>query len=131
MGIQWRALRLWIGSQITHLHQLDVDTVPVNGTWFQRVSNGTVSINDGPNGLQKLDTVVQMAEQHGLYLILSLTNNWYPLPLLNITAQPVDNAVFTRDVTPGTNNSLPRNYLSNDYGQYPSCPLKTPLLMSR
>lgn len=98
--------------QITHLNYPDVDTVPTNGTWFQLVRNGTVSINDGPNGLQKLDTVVQMAEELGLYLILSLTNNWYPLPL-----QPVDSTISTRDVTPGTNNSLPRNYLSNDYGQ--------------
>ncbi|KAN0077293.1 glycoside hydrolase family 5 protein [Tylopilus felleus] len=103
-----KVVRLWAFN--------DVDTVPVNGTWFQLVHNGTVSINDGPSGLQKLDTVVQMAEQHGLYLILSLTNNWYPLPLLNITTEPTNSAFVTRDVTPYTNNSLPRNYLSNDYG---------------
>ncbi|KAF8559570.1 glycoside hydrolase family 5 protein [Imleria badia] len=103
-----KVVRLWAFN--------DVDIVPINGTWFQLVRNGTVSINDSPNGLQKLDTVVQMAEKYGLYLILSLTNNWYPLPLLNSTLKPVDSAIVTRDVTPGTNNSLPRNYLSNDYG---------------
>ncbi|KAG8217511.1 glycoside hydrolase family 5 protein [Butyriboletus roseoflavus] len=108
-----KVVRLWAFNGEFFIH---VDTVPVNGTWFQLVRNGTVSINDGPNGLQKLDTVVQMAEQHGLYVILSLTNNWYPLPLLNSTVQPGGNAISTRDVTPGTNNTLPRNYLSNDYG---------------
>ncbi|KAF8447969.1 glycoside hydrolase family 5 protein [Boletus edulis BED1] len=99
-----KVVRLWAFN--------DVNTVPINGTWFQLVSNGTVSINDGPNGLQKLDTIVDMAEKHGLYVILSLTNNWYPLPLLPIN----DTGIVPRDVTPGTNNSLPRNYLSNDYG---------------
>ncbi|KIJ69403.1 glycoside hydrolase family 5 protein [Hydnomerulius pinastri MD-312] len=94
----------------------DVDTVPENGTWFQLVRNGTVSVNTGPNGLQKLDTVIEMAEQHGIYVILSLTNNWYPLPLLNGTVEAVNSTIFTRDITAGTNNSLPRNYLSNDYG---------------
>ncbi|KAF9227932.1 glycoside hydrolase [Gyrodon lividus] len=103
-----RVVRLWAFN--------DVDTIPVNGTWFQLVQNGTASINDGPNGLQKLDTVIQMAEQHGLYIILSLTNNWYPLPLLNSTVEAINSTIFTRDVTFGTNNSLPRNYLSNDYG---------------
>ncbi|KAI9566434.1 glycoside hydrolase family 5 protein [Boletus coccyginus] len=102
-----KVVRLWAFN--------DVDTVPINGTWFQLVCNGAASVNDGPNGLQKLDTVVQMAEEYGLYVILSLTNNWYPLPLLNSTAQSAG-TIVTRDVTTGTNNSLPRNYLSNDYG---------------
>jgi len=115
--------------KIAHLDRPDVDAVPINGTWFQLVGNGTVSVNDGPNGLQKLDTVVQMAEEHGLYVILSLTNNWYPL--LNSTAQSAGSTIVTRHVTAGTNNSLPRNYLSNDYGQCSSCPLKTPLLTWR
>ncbi|KAG0707761.1 glycoside hydrolase family 5 protein [Suillus ampliporus] len=92
----------------------DVDTIPVNGTWFQLVRNSTVSVNTGSNGLQKLDTVIQMAEQQGLYVILSLTNNWDPLPLLNSTVPPINSTIF--DVTPGTNNTLPRNYLSNNYG---------------
>ncbi|KAG9318477.1 glycoside hydrolase family 5 protein [Chiua virens] len=82
-----KVVRLWAFN--------DVNDASVNGTWFQVVGNGTSSVNNGPNGLQKLDTVIEMAEKLGLYLILSLTNNWYPLPV---------------------NNSLPRNYLSNDYG---------------
>jgi len=93
----------------------DVETIPENGTWFQLISNGTTAINTGPNGLQKLDQIIQHAEQLGLYVLLSLTNNWNPRPLLDNLTNSV-NAVGRRDVTPGTNNSLPRNTLSNDYG---------------
>jgi hypothetical protein len=98
----------------------DVETIPENGTWFQLISNGTTAINTGPNGLQKLDQIIQHAEQLGLYVLLSLTNNWNPRPLLDNLTNSV-NAVGRRDVTPGTNNSLPRNTLSNDYGKFKSC----------
>ncbi|PPQ86241.1 hypothetical protein CVT25_005570 [Psilocybe cyanescens] len=91
----------------------DVDTIPVNGTWFQLIANGTTTINNGTNGLQKLDTVVRLAEKHGLFLHLSLTNNWNPRPLLD---NPNGISISARDVTNGTNNTLPRNTLSNDYG---------------
>ncbi|EGN92442.1 glycoside hydrolase family 5 protein [Serpula lacrymans var. lacrymans S7.3] len=99
----------------------DVDTIPENGTWFQLVRNGTVSVNTGPNGLQKLDTVIEMAEQLGLYVILSLTNNWFPQPSLDSPLAPINSSIFDsgvekRAVVQGTNNTLPRNYLSNDYG---------------
>lgn len=56
---------------------------------------------------------MRLAEKHGLFLILSLTNNWNPRPLLD-SSHPL--AISARDVTPDTNNTLPRNTLSNDYG---------------
>ncbi|KAG2114971.1 glycoside hydrolase family 5 protein [Suillus cothurnatus] len=86
----------------------DVEIIPESGTWFQLVQNGTTTINDGPNGLQKLDTVIQMAEQQGLYVIMSLTNNWNPVP----------NTTSTGTATPDVLASVtfPRNTLSNDYG---------------
>ncbi|KAG2111540.1 glycoside hydrolase family 5 protein [Suillus discolor] len=83
-----KVVRLWAFN--------DVATIPADGTWLQLIQNGTVSVNDGPNGLQKLDTVIQLAEEQGLYVILSLTNNWDPVPLSNDTRL--------------------RNYLSNNYG---------------
>ncbi|KAF9264690.1 glycoside hydrolase family 5 protein [Marasmius fiardii PR-910] len=89
----------------------DVETVPTNGTWFQLIANGTTTVNTGPNGLQKLDLVMKHAERLGMYVVLSLTNNWNPREKLDGLAQ-----LWDRDVTLGTNNSLPRNFLSNDYG---------------
>lgn len=93
-----KVIRIWAFN--------DVETIPGSGTWFQLVQNGTTVINDGPNGLQKLDTVVQMAEQHGLYVIMSLTNNWNPAP--NTTSSGAANVLASV--------ALPRNTLSNDYG---------------
>ena len=93
----------------------DVLTIPENGTWFQLIGNGTTTVNNGPNGLQRLDTVIRLAEKHGIFVQLALTNNWNPLPLIDDTTTGL--GMISRDVTKGTNNSFPRNTLSNDYGQ--------------
>lgn len=79
------------------------------------IGNGTTTINNGTNGLQKLDTVIRLAEKHGIFLQLALTNNWNPLPLVDNTT--TGTGMLARDVTQGTNNTLPRNTLSNDFGQ--------------
>lgn len=82
----------------------DVDIIPDNGTWFQLIANGTTSINYGTHGLQKLDKVVELAKKHGIYLLLSLTNNWNPM--LDI------------DDSEPTIASFPRNTLCNSYGKF-------------
>ncbi|KAJ6502557.1 glycoside hydrolase family 5 protein [Mycena sanguinolenta] len=100
----------------------DVPEIPENGTWFQLVANGTTSVNlNETTGIPKLDRIIAMAEKHGIYLLLSLTNNWNPLPADNTTVNATVNATVSsssplskRDVA--TNSSLPRNTLSNDYG---------------
>ena len=74
--------------------------MPAEGPWFQLIANGTTIINLVTNGLPRLDKVVELAEQHGIYLLLSLTNNWNPIPGSDANAA----------------NTLNRNYLSNDYG---------------
>lgn len=115
MGIQWSISCLSQQSYCS-TRSTDVEKIPVNGTWFQLIGNGTTTINNGTNGLQKLDTVVRLAEKHGIFLQLSLTNNWNPLPLIDNTTTGL--SISARDVTKGTNNSLTRNILSNDYGQH-------------
>ena len=95
---------------------IDVEQIPENGTWFQLIQNGTLTINNGTNGLQKLDKVLELAQKHGLYVLLSLTNNWNPHPsdVINVT-DPL--TVFgKRDTILGFNGTRPRNTLSNDYG---------------
>lgn len=113
---------LKFAPEFFHLPKIpDVDTIPTTGTWFQLIANGTTTINTGPNGLQKLDTVVRLAEKHNIFVLLSLTNNWNPRPLLdNTTVVPAGVSIQGRDVTTGTNNSLPRNTLSNDFGEWKS-----------
>jgi len=89
----------------------DVTSIPTNGTWLQLIANGTATINNGTNGLQRLDKVVELAQQHGIYVLFSLTNNWNPLPNVTLPA-----TLSRRNDTPPATTPLPRNFLSNSYG---------------
>ncbi|KAG6900896.1 hypothetical protein C0993_010015 [Termitomyces sp. T159_Od127] len=92
----------------------DVDEIPENGTWFQLIRDGKQFLNTGPNGLQKLDKVIELAQKHGLYVVLSLTNNWSANatdPRLGINQTLPDGFNLT-----ASNTTLPRNTLSNSYG---------------
>jgi mannan endo-1,4-beta-mannosidase len=80
----------------------DVTEVPDQGFFFQVIANGTTTINTGPNGLQRLDTVLKFAEQYSIKVIFSLTNNWNP--------------IAQKSSASGAPPPLPRNFLSNDYG---------------
>lgn len=75
-------------------------------------------INNGTNGLAKLDRVVELAQKHGIYVLLSLTNNWSPIPGIDIPL-PADAGPLGRRQNPAnnTNTTLPRGSLSNDYGK--------------
>ncbi|KAI0271835.1 glycoside hydrolase superfamily [Russula aff. rugulosa BPL654] len=79
--------------------QIDVTTIPKAGSWLQLIKDGNTTFNTGPNGIQRLDTVIKLAKEFNIYVYFSLTNNWYP-----IVNAPVDSC------------ALPRNYLSNFYG---------------
>ncbi|KAN0137310.1 Glycoside hydrolase superfamily [Lactarius tabidus] len=80
----------------------DVTEVPEQGFYFQLIANGTTTINTGPNGLQRLDKVLEIAAEHSIKIILSLTNNWNP--------------IAKKSSASGSALPLPRNFLSNDYG---------------
>ncbi|CAG8962082.1 hypothetical protein HYFRA_00005125 [Hymenoscyphus fraxineus] len=56
----------------------DVTTIPGAGTvWFQSFVRGSApTINTGPEGLQRLDYVVESAGKHGVSLIINFVNNW-------------------------------------------------------
>ncbi|KAG6820366.1 hypothetical protein H0H93_001558 [Arthromyces matolae] len=108
-------VRTWAFNGAIKQCKTDVDTIPENGTWFQLISNNTVSINTGPNGLQKLDKVIELAQNHGLYILLSLTNNWNPVAGVDQPLSNGFNPIQARQNS-DSNTSLPRNSLSNDYG---------------
>lgn len=44
--------------------------------WFQLLSANGSKINEGANGLQRLDAVVAAAEKHDVKLIINFVNNW-------------------------------------------------------
>jgi len=83
----------------------DVADKPSSGTYFQILNNGKATINDGADGLQRLDKVVATASKYGIKLLLTLTNNWGPQ-----RSEP-SSSFRRRD-----DGTLPRAYLSNDYG---------------
>lgn len=48
----------------------------IGPAWFQRLENGRLIQNSGPDGLQRLDSLIAAAEEFGLRLILPLVNYW-------------------------------------------------------
>jgi hypothetical protein len=60
-------------------------------------------VNTASNGIQRLDSIIKYAKEYNIYVYFSLTNNWFPF----VNATPEANSC-----------DMPRNYLSNNYGQY-------------
>lgn len=89
------------------LYQIDVTSIPDQGSWLQLIKDGTTQINTGPNGIQRLDKLIEIAKQYNIYVYFTLTNNWFP---------PASDPPPAASVPPST---LPRNFLSNSYGRYP------------
>jgi mannan endo-1,4-beta-mannosidase len=103
----------------------DVPKKPSSGPYFQVSFNpfqsslsdtrekildgGRATINEGADGLQRLDKVVAAAEKYGIKLIFSLTNNWNP-------ERPLNNTAWNR--RENAKVGFPRGYLSNDYGMF-------------
>ncbi|KAG5734642.1 Mannan endo-1,4-beta-mannosidase F [Termitomyces sp. T112] len=45
-------------------------------TYYQLWNSSDWTLNDGPQGLQRLDNVIETAGKYGLKVILTFTNNW-------------------------------------------------------
>lgn len=77
-----KVVRTWAFNEKNHtfisggLPQYGGEGAGVSPVYFQSWQNGTATINYGATGLQVLDQVVNTAEQLGLKLIMTLTNNW-------------------------------------------------------
>lgn len=46
-------------------------------TYYQVWNSSTYSLNTGPQGLERLDNVIETAGKHGIKVIVAFTNNWY------------------------------------------------------
>jgi mannan endo-1,4-beta-mannosidase len=58
---------------------LNTPALPASGITFQYKSDDTIVINDGPSGLQRLDSLIAAAEQNEMRLIIPLVNYWNDL----------------------------------------------------
>jgi len=112
--IAFKVVRTWAFN--------DVPSKPSSGTYFQVLfyrcfffifvylgrkilQNGKATINEGSDGLQRLDKVVDTAKKYGVKVLLTLTNNWNP-------ERPLQSTSWNRRA----NSDFPRGYLANDYG---------------
>jgi hypothetical protein len=100
-----RTTTLSLPSGFLFFGQIDVTTVPDDGSWLLLIQNGNTTVNTGSNGIKRLDTIIKLAKEYNIYVYFSLTNNWFP----TVNAPPSPE---------GDSCALPRNYLSNHYGQY-------------
>jgi mannan endo-1,4-beta-mannosidase len=55
---------------------LAIDNYSPGTLAFQYFRDGAIVINDGPDGLQRLDALIKAAEDAGVKLILPLVNHW-------------------------------------------------------
>jgi mannan endo-1,4-beta-mannosidase len=45
-------------------------------TYYQVWDEGDWKLNDGPQGLKRLDNIIETAGKYGIKVILAFTNNW-------------------------------------------------------
>lgn len=45
-------------------------------TYYQVWNSSQWTLNEGSQGLQRLDSVIETAGRHGIKVILAFTNNW-------------------------------------------------------
>ncbi|KAJ3081712.1 hypothetical protein HK102_002180 [Quaeritorhiza haematococci] len=53
-----------------------IDGAAIDGIVFQTFENGVAKINEGANGLGRLDQTIKMAKDRGMRLVIPLVNNW-------------------------------------------------------
>jgi len=79
----------------------DVTKVPDSGSFLLLIKDGKLTLNEGANGVQRIDKLVKFAKEFNIFVTFTLTNNWFP----TVNAPPAAKAT-----------ALPRNFLSNNYG---------------
>ncbi|KZT05949.1 glycoside hydrolase family 5 protein [Laetiporus sulphureus 93-53] len=73
-GAGVKVVRTW-GFNAINATELDY-ALSSGLTYYQVWNNSEWTLNEGPQGLQRLDYVVQTAEQYGIKMIMTFTNNW-------------------------------------------------------
>ncbi|EMD42174.1 glycoside hydrolase family 5 protein [Gelatoporia subvermispora B] len=69
-----KVVRTWAFNAI---NETELPSATETGlTYYQVWNSSDWVVNDGPQGLQRLDYVVSSAEKHGLKLIVTFGNNW-------------------------------------------------------
>jgi mannan endo-1,4-beta-mannosidase len=72
----FNTMRTWGFLDIGNQDGLNSVRGPSNGVSFQYWGGSAPAYNDGPQGLERLDYIVQRAGQLGVRLVIPLVNNW-------------------------------------------------------
>ncbi|KAJ3507104.1 hypothetical protein NMY22_g17034 [Coprinellus aureogranulatus] len=67
-------------------------------TFYQVWDNGTWTLNDAPQGLKRLDNVIETAGKYGIKVILAFTNNWVGYGGSELYVNHIAGAGATHDV---------------------------------
>ncbi|KAJ7225320.1 glycoside hydrolase [Mycena pura] len=67
-------------------------------TYYQVWNNGDWTLNDGPQGLERLDTVINVAAKYDIRVILALTNNWVGYGGMELYVDHIDPGASTHDI---------------------------------
>ncbi|KAF8078542.1 glycoside hydrolase superfamily [Lyophyllum atratum] len=74
-GAGIKVLRTWGFNAINGSELADAKSSGL--TYYQVWNSSDWTLNDGPQGLQRLDNVIATAGRYGIKVILAFTNNWY------------------------------------------------------
>jgi mannan endo-1,4-beta-mannosidase len=72
----FRVMRTWAFGLIGNADGSNSVAPAPDGVYFQYWDGEKPAVNDGPDGLERLDYVIASARRHGQKLVLPLTNNW-------------------------------------------------------
>src|SRR6266511_1652336 len=72
----FNVLRTWAFLDIGNADGSNSIRGKADGVYFQYWGGTAPAYNDGPDGLQRIDYVLDSARRHGIKLVMGLTNNW-------------------------------------------------------
>ncbi|KAG6853766.1 hypothetical protein C0991_001596, partial [Blastosporella zonata] len=91
-----KVLRTWGHNAIT---EDELAGAKASGlTYYQVWNSGDWILNDGPQGLERLDYVIEAAGKYGIKVILTFTNNWSGYGGLELYIDNIVGANQTHDV---------------------------------
>ncbi|KAJ6610091.1 glycoside hydrolase [Mycena sp. CBHHK59/15] len=110
-----KVLRTW-GFNAINASEL-AGALESNLTYYQLWNGSDWTLNEGPQGLQRLDTVVNVAAKHGIKIILAFTNNWVGYGGLELYIDYITPGASAHDVF-YTNAKIQERYISNIVSRY-------------
>jgi mannan endo-1,4-beta-mannosidase len=105
-------VRTWAFNDVTNTQNW--------GAYYQLWKNGVATINNGPNGLDRLDYVVAAADRAGVKLILALVNNWSDYGGMDVYVSQLGGGTHDTFYTSSRVQTAYKNYVKTIVNRYKS-----------